>query len=127
MAFLASLSGQSQGDGVAVGFAQDHLLLVNSVGTIFELGNVEAFLFFDILAFNFGDDDILGHTGLDWFRSGHIDGNFKGFVDQGNSVSLSLVFFTAVLVFTSTIMITITRRSAGGDLHGLGFVSISHL
>ena len=127
MSFFASLGGQSQSDSVAVGLSQDDLNLVNGVGAIFEFGHIEAFLFNNVSAFDFGDGDLLGHAVLDGFGDGDLDGHVQGDSDKGDSVGLSLVLLTTVLVFSSSVVVTVSGGAAGGHLHGLGFGLISHL
>ena len=127
MSFFASLGGQSKGDSIAVGLSEDNLNLVNGVGAIFEFGDIEAFLFNDVSAFDLSDGDLLGHTVLDGFGNGHIDADVQRHGDQRDSVGLSLVLLATVLVFSSSVVVTVTRGTAGGHLHGLGFGLISHL
>jgi len=127
VSFFASLGGQSQSDSVAVGFSQDNSDLVNGVGSIFEFGHIEAFLFNNVSAFDFGDGDLLGHAVLDGFGDGDLDGHVQGNGDKGDSVGLSLVLLATVLVFSSSVMVTVSGGTAGGHLHGLGFGLISHL
>merc|ERR1740123_1296726 len=115
--FLAGLGWQSKGNSVAVRFSQDDFDLVDNIDGINKFGNVEAFLF----------DNVFDDAGLDGFGVGQIDGDVKGSIDKGDFVSLGLVFFTAVLVFSSSVVIAITGRFAACDLHGLRFVLISHL
>jgi len=125
--FLAGLGWQSKGNSVAVRFSQDDFDLVNNIDGINKFGNVEAFLFFYVFADNLGEDDVFDDAGLDGFGVGQLDGDVKGSVDKGDFVSLGLVFLTAVLVFSSSVVIAITGRFAACDLHGLRFVLISHL
>jgi len=125
--FLAGLGWQSKGNSVAVRFSQDDFDLVDNIDGINKLGNVEAFLFDNIFADNLGEDDVFDDTGLDGFGVGQIDSDVKGSVDKGDFVSLGLVFLTAVLVFSCSVVIAITGRFAACDLHGLRFVLISHL
>ena len=127
MTFGASLGGEGEGDGITVGLAENGFDLIDSVGTVFELGNVEASFFHDVVADNFGEDDVLGDAALDGFGDSDGHGHLSGDCDQGDAVSLGLVFSSAVLVFTGTIMITVSGRRAGGDLHGFGFLLVSHL
>lgn len=123
----AGLGGQGQGDGVAVGLSEDDLGLVDGVGSVLELGNVEALLLLDVVADNLGDDDVLGHAVLDGLGDGDVDVNDKGFGDEGNLVALGLVLLTAVLVFASSVVGTVSGGTAGCHLHGLGLGLISHL
>jgi len=125
--FFAGLGRQSEGNWAAVGLAQNHLLLVDGVGGIPEPGNVEASLLLDIFADNLGDDDILDDAVLDGFGGRHFKRNFVRFSDQRYSVGLGLVLLTAVLVLSSAVVISVTRGTAGGNLHGFRFVLISHL
>jgi hypothetical protein len=125
--FFAGLGGQGEGDRVAVRFTQDDFLLINNVGSINKLSNIEANIVDFVSAGNCGDNDVLDDTGLDGFGVGQLKSNIEGFGDKGNFVSLGLVFLTAVLVFTSTVVIAITGGFAAGDLHGLRFIGISHL
>lgn len=121
------MGGEGEGDGITVGLAENGFDLIDSVGTVFELGNVEAFFFHDVVADNFGENNVLGDAALDGFGDSDGHGHLSGDCDQGDAVSLGLVFSSAVLVFTGTIMITVSGRRAGGDLHGFGFLLVSHL
>jgi len=125
--FLASLGGEGEGNGVAVGFSQDDFSLVNGVGSILEFGNIEAFLFLNVFADDLGEHNIFGDADLLGFGDRDIDGDGQRLGHQGDLVGLGLVFFVAVLVFASAVVIAITGRLAGGHLHGFGFGLISHL
>jgi len=125
--FLAGLGGKGKGNSVAVRFSQDDFDLVDNIDGINKFGNVEAFLFDNVFADNLGEDDVFGDAFLDGFGVGQFDGDVKGSVDKGDFVSLGLVFLTAVLVFSSSVVIAITGGFAACDLHGLRFVLISHL
>ena len=83
--------------------------------------------YLDVSADNFGDDDVLGDAVLDGLGGGNLDGDGQRFGDKGDTVGLGLVFLTAVLVLTSSVVISVTRRAAGGNLHGFSFLLISHL
>ena len=125
--FLAGLGGKGKGNSVAVRFSQDDFDLVDNIDGINKFGNVEAFLFDNVFADNLGEDDVFGDAGLDGFGVGQLDGDVKGSIDKGDFVSLGLVFLTAVLVFSCSVVISITGGFAAGDLHGLRFILISHL
>ena len=60
----AGLGVEGEGDLLAAGLADDDLLLVNSVGGIDELGNVEALVLNLVLALDLGDGDVLGDAHL---------------------------------------------------------------
>jgi len=127
MGFFAGLGRQSKGNSITFGFSQDNFALDDGVGAVDKTGNIEAFLGLDIFADNFVNFDDLGDTGLDGLSIGQVNSDvFRG-INSGDFVSLGLVFFTAVLVFSSTVVITITGGFAGSDLHGFGFVNISNL
>jgi len=123
----ASLGGQSQGDIIAVGLAKDNFSLVNDIHIILKLGNVEALLLLDVLADNLGDGDVLGHAVLDWLWGSNINLDVQWDSDKGDLERLGLVFLMTVLVLTSSVVVTITRGLAGGDLHGLSFGLICDL
>jgi len=123
----AGLGWEGQGDIIAVGLTENDLSLVNSVGVILKLGNIEALLLLDVLADNLSDGDVLGDTVLDWFWGSNLNLNVQGDSDKGDLERLGLVFLVAVLVLTGTVVVTITGRLAGGHLHGLGFGLISDL
>jgi len=118
VALGTGLGWEGKSDIIAVWFTQNSLNLVNGVGGILKLGNIETFLFLDVLADNLGDGDILGHTGLNWIWRGHGNLNIQRLSDKWDLEGLCLVFLMAELVFTSSIMVTITRRLASSDLHG---------
>jgi len=127
MGFFAGLGRQSKGNGITLGFSQDNFALDDGVGAVDKTGNVEAFLGLDIFADNLINFDDLGDTGLDGLGIGQVNSDGFGGIDSGDFVSLGLVFLTAVLVFSSTVVITITGGFAGSDLHGFGFLNIVNL
>ena len=124
----AGLGGEGEGDLVAVGLAEDDLALLDGVGAVFELGDVEALLLFDVTADNFGDLDGLGHAVPDGLGSGNINADDEGGVDQGDGVLLGLVLFLAVLVFASVgVGAAVAGSVARGDSHALGAGLGGHL
>ena len=60
----AGLGVEGEGDLLAAGLSDDDLLLVDGVGGIDELGNVEALVLNLVLALDLGDGDVLGDTDL---------------------------------------------------------------
>ena len=126
--FFAGLGRQSKGDGITFGFSQDNFALDDSVGAVYKTGNVEAFLGLDIFADNLINFDFLDNTGLDGLSIGQVNSDGFGGINSGDFVGLGLVFFTTVLVFSSTIAtMAITRCFAGSDLHGFRFLNIVNL
>merc|ERR1712106_910847 len=124
MGLAARLGWEGKGDLFTTGFSNDDLLLVNSVGSINKLGNIEALVFNPVLALNFGDLNGLGDTDLLGGRVGEHTGLLKGDCDKGDLVSLSLVFLTAHLVFSSitSSLVSISLvsiSSSSSHLHGL--------
>merc|ERR1719445_2654242 len=103
MCLAARLCRKSEGDLFTAWFTNDDLLLVNSVGSISKLGNIEALVLNLVLALNLGDLNSLGDTDLLGGRVGKEASNFKGGSDKGDFVSLCLVFLTAYLVFSMAI------------------------
>merc|ERR1719431_2163662 len=100
MGLAACLGWEGKGDLFTAWFTDDDLLLVNSVGSINKLGNIEALVLNLVLALNLGDLNRLSDTDLLGGRVGEHTGLLKGGSDNGNLVSLSLVFLTAYLVFS---------------------------
>jgi len=125
--FFACLGWEGKGDSVTFGVSQDNFGLDDSVGGVNQFGNIETSLRYNIFADNLIDFNFLGDTGLDGFSIGQVNSDVKRGIDSGDFVSLGLVFLTAVLVFSSTVVIAITRWAAGGDLHGFRFFNISNL
>lgn len=123
----ASLGWEGKGDIIAVWLAQNDFSLVNGVGVILKLGNIEALLLLDVLADNLGDGDVLGNTVLDWFWGSNLNLNVQWDSDKGDLERLGLVFLVTVLVLTATVVVTITGSLASGNLHGFGFGLISDL
>jgi len=116
----ASLGWEGEGNILTAGFTNDDLLLVNSVGSINKLGNIEALVLNQVLALNLGDLNGLCDADLLWSRVGKRARDLKRDGDKGDLVSLGLVFLTAHLVFSVSISRrTISRGSTSGDLHGL--------
>ena len=70
MGLAARLGWKGEGDLFTAGFSNDNLLLVNSVGSINKLGNIEALVLNLVLAFNLGDFNSLGDTYLPRGRVG---------------------------------------------------------
>jgi len=126
MGFFAGLGGESKGDGVTFGFSQNNLGLDDGVGGVDQTGNVETSLRLDIFADDLIDFDDLDDTGSDGFGIGQVNSDVKRGIDGGDFVGLGLVFLTAVLVFSCSVVIAITGGFAAGDLHGFGFVNISN-
>jgi len=124
------LGWEGEGNLFTAWFTNDDLLLVNSVGSISKLGNIEALVLNLVLALNLGDLDSLGDTDLLGGRVGQGAGNFQGGSDEGDLVSLSLVFLTAYLVFSLTISlvtISISSSSTSSHLHSFRLLVISNL
>ena len=121
---------EGEGDLFTAWFTNDDLLLVNSVGSISKLGNIEALVLNLVLALNLGDLDSLGDTDLLGGRVNEHAGLLKGCSDEGDLISLSLVFLTAYLVFSLTISlvtISISSSSTSSHLHSFRLLVISNL
>merc|ERR1711970_353898 len=130
MGLAACLCREGEGDLFTAWFTNDDLLLVNSVGSISKLGNIEALVLNLVLALNLGDLDSLGDTDLLRGRVGEHAGLLKGGSDKGDLVSLSLVFLTAYLVFSlsiSLVSISISSSSTSSHLHSFRLLVISNL
>ena len=126
----AGLGVKGEGDLLAAGLSDDDLLLVNGVGGVDELGNVEALVLNLVLALDLGDGDVLGDAHLLGGRVGKTALDSKGSNDKGDLVGLGLVL-VAHLVFAMVGVgsITVGRGldSTGGDLHGLGLLVVGDL
>merc|ERR1719187_640677 len=130
MGLGTSLGGESESHILAAWFTNDDLLLVNSVGSISKLGNIEALVLNLVLALNLGDLNSLGDTDLLGGRVGKHAGLLKGGSDKGDLVSLSPVFLTAYLVFSLAIAmmsISISSSSTSSHLHSFRLLVISNL
>merc|ERR1719445_485589 len=130
MCLAARLCRKSEGDLFTAWFTNDDLLLVNSVGSISKLGNIEALVLNLVLTLNFSYLNSLGDTDLLGGRVGKHAGLLKGGCDKGDLVSLSLVFLTAYLVFSlsiSLVSISISSSSTSSHLHSLRLLVISNL
>merc|ERR1719232_706993 len=130
MSLAASLCGEGKSDLFTAWLTNDDLLLVNSVGSIGKLGNIEALVLNLVLALNLGDLNGLGDTDLLGGRVGKHAGLLKGGSDKVDLVSLGLVFLTAYLVFSlsiSLVSISISSSSTSSHLHSLGLLVISNL
>lgn len=127
----ASLGVEGEGDLLAAGLSDDDLLLVNGVGGIDELGNVEALVLNLVLALDLGDGDVLGDTDLLGGRVGKAALDGERGSDKGDLVGLGLVLLVAHLVLTvvgvSSVSVGRGLDSAGGDLHGLGLLVVGDL
>merc|ERR1719483_125989 len=129
MGLAACLGWEGEGDLFTAWFSNDHLLLINSVGSINKLGNIEALVLNLVLTLNLGDLNRLGHTHLLRGRVGKHAGDLKGGSDKRDLVSLSLVFLTTHLVFSLAIslLMTISSSSTCSHLHSLRLLIISNL
>ena len=127
----ASLGVEGEGDLLAAGLSDDDLLLVDSVGGIDELGNVEALVLNLVLALDLGDGDVLGDTDLLGGRVGKLALDGEGGSDKGDLVGLGLVLLVAHLVLTvvgvSSVSVGRGLDSTGSDLHGLGLLVVGDL
>jgi len=124
----ACLGGKGESDIFTAWFSNDHLLLLNSVGSINKLGNIEALVFNLILTLNLSDLNCLGDTDLLGSRVGKGAGNLQRNGNKRNFVCLSLVFLTAHLVFSMSISRrSVSSSSASRHLHCLRFLLISNL
>merc|ERR1719220_1554774 len=87
----ASLGVEGEGDLLTAGLSDDDLLLVNGVGGVDELGNVEALVLNLVLALDLSDGDVLGHAHLLGGRVGKAALHGERGSDKGNLVGLGLV------------------------------------
>jgi len=128
VSLAAGLCGEGKGDLFTAGFSNDHLLLVNSVGSISKLSNIEALVFNLVLAFNLSDFNSLGDTHFLRGWVGKHAGDLNWGSDKGNLVCLCLILFTAHLMFSATIaLVTIASSSTSSNLHGLRLLFIGNL
>ena len=112
----AGLSVEGEGDLLAAGLPDDDLLLVNGVGGIDELGNVEALVLNLVLALDLSDGDVLGDADLLGGRVGKAALDSKGSSDKGNLVGLGLVLLPTILMLTRvwmSITTTVARFWSG--------------
>ena len=127
----ASLGVEGEGDLLAAGLSDDDLLLVNGVGGIDELGNVEALVLNLVLALDLSDGDVLGDADLLGGRVGKAALDSEGSSDKGNLVGLGLVLLMADLVLTmvgvGSVAVGRGLDSTSGDLHGLRLLVIGDL
>merc|ERR1712045_721606 len=125
------LSVKGESDLLAAGLPDDDLLLVNGVGGIDELGNVEALVLNLVLALDLSDGDVLGDADLLGGRVGKAALDSEGSSDKGNLVGLGLVLLMADLVLTmvgvGSIAVGRGLDSTSGDLHGLRLLIIGDL
>jgi len=127
----ASLCWQGKGDLFTAWLSNDNLLLLNGVGGISKLGDIEALVLYLVLALDLCDLDGLGDTNLLGGWVGKSAGDLEGFGDKGNLVSLGLVLLPAHLVLSRSMSITVSMSisgsSAGSHLHGLGLLIVGDL
>merc|ERR1739838_1223066 len=90
VALGAALGWQRERNLLTAGLSDDDLLLVDGVGGIDELGNVEALVLNLVLALDLGDGDVLGDTDLLGGRVGKAALDGKGGSDKGDLVGLGL-------------------------------------
>ena len=131
MGLGACLGGEGEGELFAGWFSNDGLNLVDGVGGVLELGNIEALVLNLILTLDLSDCNGLGDTHLLWGGVGQLARLQLGLGDQGNSVGLGLVLLAAVLVLTTSILLLVTisvpSGATSGHLHCLGLLIISDL
>merc|ERR1719220_1665665 len=127
----ASLGVEGEGDLLTAGLSDDDLLLVNGVGGVDELGNVEALVLNLVLALDLSDGDVLGHAHLLGGRVGKAALHGERGSDKGNLVGLGLVLLVADLVLTvvgvGSVSVGRGLDSTSGDLHGLGLLVVGDL
>merc|ERR1719220_3259988 len=100
----AGLGVKGEGDLLAAGLPDDDLLLVNGVGGVDELGNIEALVLNLVLALDLSDGDVLGDADLLGGRVGKAALDSKGSSDKGNLVGLGLVLLPTILMLTRVLM-----------------------
>merc|ERR1711894_411443 len=131
MVLGATLCGQRESHLITVRLSDDDLLLVNGVGGVDELGNVEALVLNLVLALDLGDGDVLGDAHLLGGRVGEAALDSKGSSDKGDLVGLGLVLLVAHLVLTvvgvSSVSVGRGLDSTSSHLHGLGLLVIGDL
>merc|ERR1712087_458878 len=127
----AGLGVEGEGDLLAAGFSDDDLLLVNGVGCVDELGNVEALVLDLVLTLDLSDGDVLGDADLLGGRVGKAALDSEGGSDKGDLVGLGLVLLVAHLVLTvvgvSSVSVGRGLDSTGSHLHGLGLLVVGDL
>ena len=124
----AGLGGQGEGELLAAGLSDDGLDLVDGVGAVLELGNVEALLLNLVLALDLGDGDGLGDAGVGGGGVGQLALLLVDLGDEGDLVGLGLVLLTAVLMLTVSVAGgAVAGGVAGGHLHGLGLLGVGLL
>merc|ERR1719180_119567 len=123
MALGAALGWQRERHLLTAGLSDDDLFLVNGVGGVDELGNVEALVLNLVLALDLGDGDVLGDADLLGGRVGKAALDGEGGSDKGDLVGLGLVLLVAHLVLTvvgvSSVPVGRGLDSTGSHLHGL--------
>merc|ERR1712020_91347 len=127
---MGSLGGEGQGDLLTAGLSDDGLHLVDDVGGINKLGDVEADIVDLVLALDLCDLNGLGDTDLLGSRVGQGAGDLQGGGDQRDLVSLGLVLLTADLVFSlavTVVAVAISSSSTSSHLHGLRLVLVGDL
>merc|ERR1711935_95196 len=132
MCLGTGLGGQRKGNLLTAGLSNDNLLLVNGVGGISKLGNIEALVLNLVLALDLSNLNGLGHTDLLGGWVGKGTGDLKGHGDKGDLIGLGLVFLPADLMLSCTISIasmSIGRGFSitGSHLHGLRLLVIGDL
>ena len=130
MRLTARLSWKCKSYLFTAWFSNDNLLLVNSVGSINKLGNIETLVFNFVFTLDLSDLDRLGHTDLFGSRVGKHARDLKRGSDKRNLVSLSLVFLTAHLVFSMAIRlvtVAVSSSSTSSHFHCFALLIIGHL
>lgn len=126
----ASLSGKSEGNLLAIGFAQNDLRLVNGFFGVLQLGQADAFGRLNVLAHDLGNLKGLLEALFHGLGHRHLNGDIHRGIHLGYFVLLGLVFLMAVLMFALTTIVLGSvsgRRLASGDLHGLRLLFIGEL
>merc|ERR1719208_264191 len=130
VSLAAGLGWESEGDLFTAWLTNNDLLLVNSVGSINKLGNIETLVFNFVFTLDLSDLDRLGHTDLLGGRVGKHARDLKRSSDKRNLVSLGLVFLTAHLVFSMAIRlvtVAVSSSSTSSHFHCFALLIIGHL
>ena len=131
MSLGAGLGGEGEGDLLTARLSNHNFLLIDGIGGISKLGNIETSVLNLVLTLDLCDLNRLGDTHLLGGWVSKSTGDLKWGSHKRNLVGLCLVFFMANLMFSLAIaMVSISISSSwttSCHLHCLRFLFISNL
>ena len=119
----AGLGGEGEGELLAAGLSNHHILLVDHHAAVLPLGHAEALARHLVGALHLGDDNGLGDADLLGGRVGQLALLCLGHGDQGHAVGLGLILLATDLVLAGAVVgVAVAGGPAVCFLHRLGLL-----